>query len=108
MQFGAGGGQVLLAEKVEQKHVALLGEIVTTLVGAIDEALDAGQILIGRLWNAGHILGMPQFEIGQVLFRHGAVETRQREGHNGDFVMPGSRATVLQGSDLQRAERRCG
>ena len=107
MQFGARGGQVLLAEKVQQKHIALLGEIVTTLVGAIDEAFDAGQILIARLRSPGHIFGVPQLKIGQVLFRHRALETHQRRVHGGDFVMPGRGATILQRSDLRRVERRC-
>ena len=59
MQFGGRRGKVLLAEKVQQKHVALLGEVVASLVGAVDKALDAGEVLIGGLRSAGFILRVP-------------------------------------------------
>ena len=59
MQFGARRGQVLLAEKVQQKYVALLGEIVAPLVGVVDEALDAGEVVIAGFRSAGVILRVP-------------------------------------------------
>ena len=37
MEFGAGNGQVLPVEKVQQQHITLFGEIVAPLVGAGDE-----------------------------------------------------------------------
>ena len=101
MQLGARSGQVLLAEKVEQKHIALLGEIVAALVGAVDKALDAGQVVIAGFRCASRILRVPEFEIGQVLLGHRALEAGQRRGHGRNLVMPGRGATVLQRSDLQ-------
>ncbi len=39
MEFGAGSGQVLPVEKVQQQHITLFSEIVAPLVGAVNEAV---------------------------------------------------------------------
>ena len=100
MQFGACSGQILPAEKVQQKHVAPLGEIVATLVGVVDEALDAGQVLIAGFRRARHILRVPQFEVGQMLLGYRALEAGQRWAHGRGLVMPHRGAPVLQPGDL--------
>ena len=96
MQFGSGSGQVLLAEELEQQHIALFGEIIPPLVGAIDEALGPGYVVVAGLWCSGHILRMPKLEIGQVLLRHRSLQPGQGRQHRGSFMMPGGRALIMQ------------
>ena len=106
MQFGSGSGQVLPAEELEQQHIALFREIVAPLVGAIDEALGPGYVVVAGLWCAGHILRMPKLEIGQVLLRHRSLQPCQGRQHRGSLMMPRDRAPVVQQSDLCGAERK--
>ena len=106
MQFGSGSGQVLPAEELQQQHIALFGEIIAPLVGAIDEALDPGYVVVAGLRRAGRILRVPKLEIGQVLLRHRALQSGQRRQHGRSLMVPGGRAPVVQQSDLQGAERK--
>jgi hypothetical protein len=104
MQFCTRSGQVLPVEKIQQQHITLLGEVVTPLVGAVDETLDPGKIAIAGSGSTSLVLCMPQLEIGQVLLCQGAFEICQRSRYGGYLVMPGDGAPVVQRSDLQRIE----
>ena len=106
MQFGSASGQVLPAEELEQQHIALFAEIVAPLVGAIDETLGPGQVLVAGMRRSGLILRVPKLEIGQVLLRHRTLQPGQRRQHGGSLLMPGDAAPIVQQSDIPGAERK--
>ena len=77
MQFCTASGQIPAIEKFQKQPVTLLGQIVSPLVDAINQAFNTGNILIRGPRGTGRVLGVPKLEVRQVLFRHNALEPSQ-------------------------------
>ena len=74
MQFCTASGQIPAIEKIQKQPVTLLSQIVSPLVDAINQAFNAGNILICGSGGTGRVLGVPKLEIRQMLLRYRPLE----------------------------------
>ena len=101
MELGGWIRQLILSKELKQQHIALLGEIVAALVGMVNVTLNAGQVLIGGARGSSGVFGVPEFEIGQVLFRNSALKAAEGSTYEWGLAMPSRSALVMQCCDLR-------
>src|SRR5579883_3047245 len=55
---------------VEQQLIAAFRKIIAPLVDAVNRAFYFGNVVVGRVGNAGLVLGMPQLKVRLMLRNH--------------------------------------
>lgn len=102
--LGVEGRGGVVGGELEEGDVELFGEVVATLVEAIDVVLDFDDGAVGGVGVAGLIFAVPQIIVGLVLVEDELIEGRGglRRGERG--VVAVRSAGIVESDDMRGAE----